>query len=218
MQKAMPHINNQAPRDISHHVLTWYSQVLERTTNCATFHNWTHVASMPHTLTDPFPLLVTSNGKRICTAGTIETPGVSIAYSFVPSRGTARLLRPGGPPAWRTDIDTHKTTKGGLPRRDSWYPQKCPPHKMGLLACTVCARYLGLRAPLSARVWVDCSAPPMRSAPVGHGHLSPGPCAPSRSGHGLRLGVARAGAGPGRCPVGHPAVARRACLGVLAYA
>ena len=143
---------------------------------------------------------------------------MSVVCSNVSSRGTARLLRPGGPPAWRTDIDTHKTTRGGLPRRDSWYSRKCPPHKVGLLACTVCARYLGLRAPLSARVWVDCSASPTRSAPVGHGRLSPGPWAPSRSGPGLRLGVARAGAGPGRCPVGHPAVARRACLGVLAYA
>jgi len=42
---------------------------------------------------------------------------------------------------------------------------------------------------------------------TGHGHL------PARA---IRLGVAHAGAGHGRCPLGFPAVARRAYLGVLA--
>ena len=147
---------------------------------------------------------------------------MSVVCSNVSSRGTARLLRPGGPPAWRTDIDTHKTTKGGLPRRDSWCSQKCPPHKVGLLACTVCARYLGLRAPLSARVWVDCSASPTRSAPVGHGHLSPGPWAPSRSGHGLRLGARCGPRGswarplPGGSSRGRaPRVLRRTCVRLM---
>ena len=108
------------------------------------------------------------NAERVLTLRELLRLPMSVVCSNVPSRGTARLLRPGGPPAWRTDIDTHKTTKGGLQRRDPWCSQKCPPHKVGLLACIPCARHLGLSAPLSARVWVGCSASPtcMRSAPL----------------------------------------------------